>query len=370
MIAPHIAAWALNKRKSNTDVAAVVATHVTNINDKPKKAKHKPDERVLETKGGGGYVPPPTPTPQEQAAARDWEAQQEFEREQRRQEVTDRAAAAKKEADDAAWGASKGAAYNAALQGGTSKLRSLGIDANDPYGAYSDFTGRINQANANLQQGGDYASAFSPTIIDEVLGNARGTQRNKYKTSFNSALPQYYGEDTFGDTSDDAILASILDTQYGDALTDLQAARDRGQANTSVYDRAMRDLGTAKSTANTELQNTGRGVREKIIGDIGTRRTGALDNAANWDFGSTFDPTGEANRIKSYGSDRLSGLEGELRGAVGGKEFFDVNSLLGKANARVGNQTTGTSGTNALYDTFANEATRRNENVRANEGTF
>jgi hypothetical protein len=79
---------------------------------------------------------------------------------------------------------------------------------------------------------------------------------------------------------------------------------------------------------------------------------------------------GEANRIKSYGSDRQAGLEGELRGAVGGKEFFDVNSLLGKANARVGNQTTGTSGTNALFDTFANEATRNNENVRANEGTF
>jgi hypothetical protein len=370
MIAPHIAAWALNKRKSNTDVAAVVATHVSNINDKPKKAKHKPDEVVLETKGGGGYQPPPQPTAQEQAEARNWEAQQQADRDQAAQDRLDKAAADKKTIDDQAWKSSKDTAYNSALSSGVARLKGLGIEANDPYGAYADFTGRINQANANLQQGADYSTAFNPTIVDEILGTARSGQRNKYKTSFNSALPQYYGEDTFGDTSDDAILASILDTQYGDALTDLNAARDRGQATSSVYDRALRELGTAKSTANTELQNTGRGVREKIIGDIGTRRTGALDSAANWDFGSTYDPTGEANRIKSYGSDRLSGLEGELRGAVGGKEFFDVNSLLGKANARVGNQTTGTSGTNALFDTFANEATRNNENVRANEGTF
>ena len=138
----------------------------------------------------------------------------------------------------------------------------------------------------------------------------------------------------------------------------------------ATYNRALRDLDRSKATANTDLQNIGRGVLEDITGDIGTRRQGALDSAANWDFGTTYDPTGEANRIRSYADERKAGLEGELRGAVGGREFFDVNSLLGKAAAKVGNQSTGTTGTSALYDTFENEATRANENVRANEGTF
>ena len=44
----------------------------------------------------------------------------------------------------------------------------------------------------------------------------------------------------------------------------------------------------------------------------------------------------EASRIRSYADERGSQLEGDIRGAVGGKEFFDINSLLGKAKARVG----------------------------------
>ena len=64
---------------------------------------------------------------------------------------------------------------------------------------------------------------------------------------FGSQINPYYAEDAFGSTRDDAILQSILDTQYGDALADLQSARDRGQATSSVYDRALRELDTGKS---------------------------------------------------------------------------------------------------------------------------
>ena len=374
MIAPHIAAWALSKdkqRKSNNEgVAAVVATRVENINDKPKKARAK-KERVLETKGGGGYVPPPQPSPQELAQARDWEARQEFEREQRRAEAQAEKDRIAKEASDAAWNSSKGAAYTGALTGGTNRLRGLGIEAGDPYGVYSDFTNRLNTANASLQPGADYSSAFAPTILDEILGGARSSQRNKYRTAFEGQIDPYFAEDRFGSTADDAILASILDDQFNTASADLLSARDRGQASNIAYERALRDLGTARSTANNELQTIGGGVLSDIVGDIGGRRQRALDTAAEWDFGTTYDPSREADRIRSYADERGAGLEGAIRGAVGGREFFDVNSLLGKAAARVGNQTTPTTtGGSALFDTFQNEATKANENVRTNEGIF
>jgi len=114
-------------------------------------------------------------------------------------------------------------------------------------------------------------------------------------------------------------------------------------------------------------------VLEDITGDINTRRQGALDQAAAWDFGGSYDPSREAGRIRDYATERRSGLEGDIRGAVGGREFFDVNSLLGKAASRVGNASTpgtGTTGTTSLYDTFENEAKRNSENTRANEGIF
>jgi hypothetical protein len=369
MIAPHIASWALSKRNNKEGVAAVVATRVDNINDKPKKARVK-KERVLETKGGGGYVPPPQPSPQELAQARDWEAQQEFTREQRRSDALKEQQRIEKEASDAAWNSSKGAAYTGALTGGTNRLRGLGIEAGDPYGVYSDFTNRLNTANASLTPGSDYSSAFAPTILDEILGGARSSQRNKYRTAFESQIDPYYAEDRFGSSADDAILNAILEDQYGTAAADLQAARDRGQASNIVYDRALKDLGTARATANTELQNIGGGVLSDITGDIGQRRQSALDSAAEWDFGTTYDPGREAGRIRSYADERAAGLEGALRGAVGGREFFDVNSLLGKATARAGNQTTPAATGSPLFDTFQNEATKANENVRTNEGIF
>jgi hypothetical protein len=192
-------------------------------------------------------------------------------------------------------------------------------------------------------------------------------------TQFNTALPQYYAEDRFSGTTDDAILNSILNQQYNDALQDFGAARDRGQVSSTAYDRAIREADTAKRVGMADLQKLGGGVLSDITGDINTRRQSALDQAANWDYGSTYDPNKEAERVRNYADERGGQLEGDILGAVGDKNYFDVNSLLGKAVAKSGVGGVGgtaTTGGTALYDTFANEAQRNTANVRQNEGTF
>lgn len=367
MIAPHIAKWALDKRRNSSNDNTLHAGDVAAPPTPIKKRKKK--ERVLETKGGGGYVPPPQPTPQEQAAARDWEAQQEFDREQRRQAAIDAQKATEKAAADAAWQSGRSGAYNAARTSGSNRLQGLGISSGDPYGVYSQWSGALDQANAGLTTGADYSSAFSPTMLDEILGSARTGQRNRYRTQFDQAVSPYYAEETFGSTTDDAILNSILTQQYNDAVSQLDAARGRGQATQSVYDRALQNLGTTRATANTTLQNLGGGIRSGYISDVNRRRQGALDSAAAWDFGTTYDPNAEADRVRSYAGERQAALEGDIRGAVGGTEYFDVNSILGNARARVGTQTTPTTtGTSALQDTFQNQA--QDDAAKQNEGIF
>jgi len=376
MIAPHIAAWALKRERNKEGPranAVLEATHIISIERSKRTPAPDPNERVLETKGGAP-APPPQPSPQEQAAARDWEAQQEEKRAQARQDAIDAKAASDKAAALETWKGNRGTAYNTALSSATSRLKSLGIEAGDPYGIYSDVTGRYNAANAGLSDMGDYTTAFAPTVVDEALAGGRTRARNTIRTGFEGALPRYYAEDMFGSTADDAILASILNQQYNDASADLMAARDRGQVSSIAYDRALRDLGTAKAGANTQLQTIGGNILAGLADDINTRRSAALDDIAAWDFGmAPYDVTGETGRIKRRASEKLAGLEGDIRGAVGEREFFDVPGLIGKASARVGNQTTGTTGTtgaSALYDTFANEALRKNETTKTNEGTF
>ena len=372
MIAPHIAQWAL-KRNTSDHAHVVVATHVTNINDKPKKAKVDKSERVLETKGGGGYTPPPQPSPMEVAAANDWTAQQEWNRQQAQDKADKDAKDIKDAADLTDWQGRKSTAFNNAQTSGTNRLNSLGITSGDPYGVYKSWQDKLNANNSSLANMQDFSSSFSDSILDEVLGTGRTDQRNKLNTQFNSAMPTYYADDTFGSTSDDAILQGILDSQFNDALQDFAIARDRGQVTSTAYDRAVKDAGTTKSTAWGDLNKIGGGVLSSDIGNINKLREGSLDQAANWDYGSTYDVGAETDRIKKKAGELTGSLDADIRAALGDKNYFDVSNMLGKATSRVGNQTTGTggtAGTSALYDTFANEADRKNKDTLKEEGTF
>ena len=385
MVPAHVAKWKLNKMHASDEQPQpsaqlelplpVIFPDERDVERRKEGGNRDEDGRDTNRSPlafGGGNTPsaPPPPDPMAEARAQDWANQQSFERQEVVRKADADKAAAEKAAKDAAWATGRSSAFNRAQQYGNERLSQLGLDANDPYGLGSAYRSRIESANTGLQEGGDYAAAFSPSNFDEVMGGARTAQRNKYASSFNKAIDPYYGESLFGSTADDAILSSILGGQYDEALGDINAARDRGQVNQAAYDRAIQDLGKAKTTANDELQTIGSGVLTGLQGDIGKRRQSALDAAAEWDFGGSYDPTAEAGRIQSYGQEQLGGLGGKLRSAIGDRSFFDVPGLIGKATAKAGSATTpkagGTlddSGT-ALADTFKNQATKEQE------GTF
>lgn len=374
MIPSHIAHWALKREREKNDHRSVMHAAVgfgTPDERKPRRqevlppATEQTEPRVLEFGGDGGSPPPPQqPSPMEQAQAKDWENQQEFEREERRRAAEKEAAAAEKAAADEKWSSGRSGALERARGYSRSRLGSMGM-SDDPYGIGSLYGQRLDASNAALQVGDDYTSAFSPTVFDEVLSETRGNQRNKLKTAYGGAIDPYYAEDLFNATSDDAILASILGTQYDDALSDINNAFTRGQINSAAQARAIRDLDTARTTANADLQNIGAGVRRSAIDAINERRAAGLTSAGEWDFGSEFDPLKEAGRVKSFGQERFGGLEGELRGAAG-KQYFDPAGLMGKAKAKIGDQTTPTTaptGLDALAATFKDQATKQQEGV-------
>lgn len=297
--------------------------------------------------GGGGPSMPPQPSPREQAEAREWEASQQAARDARAAAERKAEEAARKAEADAKWSTGRSSAFNRALDYGTSRMTSMGMDSTDPYGVGALYRSRVGANNNALQVGDDYTAAFAPTIWDDVVGEVRGGQRNKYTRAFGNEVDPYYAEERFGSTADDAILNAILGRQYDDAFSGIQTARGRGQINQAGYDRAIADLSTARSGANAELQRIGGGVLSGIQSDVNSRRQRGLDSASAWDFGDTFDVGREAGRVKSYADERMSGLEGDITNAIGGKNFFDVNTLLGRAASRAGTETAPTSFGNA-----------------------
>jgi hypothetical protein len=314
--------------------------------------------------GGSPPPMPAQPTPQEEASAREWEAAQADARARRAAEERKAEEAAKRADDVRKWTSGKGTAYSQALDYGRQRMTGMGLDPADPYGLDQMYRQRIDAANLGLQELDDYSAAFSPSQFDTVYGEVRGGARNKLKKEFDTQLDPYYAEDRFGSTADDAILSMILGSQYDDARTDIGTARDRGQINQSVYDRALRDLDTRKSGANSELQGLGGGVLSSIIDDL-NRRRGDVGNKINaFELSDTLDLGRESGRIRSRADERFSGLEGDIRTAVGDKQFFDTSGLIGKAAARVGTNTAPTSGTsNPLLTTFQDQTRKQNEGV-------
>lgn len=316
--------------------------------------------------GGGTPQMPAQESEQSRAQARQWEADQTAARDARAAAELKAQQAADKAAADAKWTSGRSSAFDKALNYGNSRLSSMGVDpTNDPYGIGELYRSRIGSNNAALQVGDDYTSAFSPTTFDDVAGEVRSGQRNKMTQNFNSLIDPYYADSMFGSTADDAIMSAILGSQYNDAEAGIKTARDRGQINNVAYDRAISDLGGLKTTANADLQNIGGGVLSGISSELGKRRSNVTDKIAGWDFGSDLDLGRESDRIKSYANERLGGLEGDIRSALGNKSYFDVNSILGKASAKAGNETAPAAGagTSALSNALSNSTQKKNEGV-------
>ena len=126
-----------------------------------------------------------------------------------------------------------GAAYDNALSTGKAKLSNKGIDIiNDPYGIMSMFTRSLDTARAGAPDiVNDPNSLFSSTLLDDALSEARGNERSKLGSAVKSAYADNYGLSTFGDTSDDSYIESILNSQRDEANLALERALARGTIN-------------------------------------------------------------------------------------------------------------------------------------------
>lgn len=339
MIPAYVANWALSKSKRSEEVAHASAGAVSVA---PKKRKRK--ERVLQSKGGSGALTQQR-SPREEAEARDWEAQQQANRDKADREERE-AKEAQEAADELAkWQGRRTNAYAAAENYGRQKLSSYGLDTNDQYGIWQAFVNQLTQNNNSLADNQDFSSALSNSVFDNILSDTRSSTRNKYARDFENELGSDYLDTTFANTIDDSILDAILGDQYTGAQTSLKNAMDRGQMSQSAYDRAISSLGTKKTAARGELETTGRGAISGLRSEVSTAYDNSKSKANNFDFGDTYDYKSEAQKIRDKSTDALSRLDSAVRQAVGDKQFFDANSIIQGAVAAGGaSNYTGASG--------------------------
>ena len=282
--------------------------------------------------GGGGRAPAPDPVAearaqmmvlQEQARL---QAQQEAEARARQQ--------AEEERRRGTFNERLTANRQGTLESTRQAFQGVGLDP-------MEYEDRIMRALDDRQRGltfesgnADFGTDFGTNLLDTI----RGERVRELTRAVNEFAPEGFATQRFGDTYDDAILDSILADRYQSASDQILRARDRGTLTDVGFDYAMRNLDTQRTAAASRLQDTGGGVLSRYRDELRGLADNARTGAQNFDFGSTFDPNFFRERIETRGNELSSRLEGDIRSAIGGEQFFDVNSLVQRAGVNQGPQ--------------------------------
>lgn len=207
----------------------------------------------------------------------------------------------------------------------------------------TEYAPRIGSALDRAQAGIAFGAqpVFSGDIGDTLLEQLRNEQIRGFQRSVNEFAPEGFATNAFGSTSDDAIIEAILGEQFGEASDSVLRARDRGTLNDQGFQYAMTNLEQQRRAAAARLQNLGGGVLEGYRGQLQDLADTARQGAGSWDFGDTFDPTIYRTQLEQRQGELSDLLEGDLRNAVGGEQFFNVADLLQKGGVSQGATNTG-----------------------------
>lgn len=285
--------------------------------------------------GGGGSAPaPPDPLAQAEADIRTLQAQYELDAAAAQREYERELENEQRERDQ----------FASDLAGARTRTRSsiddlftrTGLDVAD----YDDrIASELDRAQAGITFGMN--PVFSSDIGDNILSDLRNEQIRQFQRGINEFAPEGFEQTAFASTADDAIIDAILAEQFGEASDSILRARDRGQLNDVGFDYAMSNLDQQRMAANSRLQDIGGGILEGFRGQLGDIAGNARTGAGNYDFGDTFDPEVYRTQLETRQGELGNRLEGDIRNAIGGEQFFNTDTLLQKGGINQGAQNTG-----------------------------
>jgi len=178
---------------------------------------------------------------------------------------------------------------------------------------------------------------FTNDIFDTGIKKAEERQRTAYTGKVNSTFTPDFARGLVGDTADDDILNTILGEQSGTAKKMLDYNKERGLLNDTGYNEALNRFNSQRSAASSTLTGIGDAVLGKVRSGIKDITGEAGTAASNWSFGTpSFDLSPYISRANDYAANAKTGLEGQVRSAVGNTQLFDIPSLIAQAGTAQG----------------------------------
>lgn len=221
-------------------------------------------------------------------------------------------------------------AYNKTKQDSLDYFANKGVDGSQYENDILSSLDKMKQGVPDLDAN---PASYFRNAGEELFNRYTTRDRTNFTNKFQGQFGSNYADTVFGGTADDSLLDQIYAEKYQPASAFLTNALSRGQLTSAGYEFANKNLANQATAAKSRLQSMGGDV-------LNTYRTGVrnLQDQANsainsYQLGQQFNVDDWINQLTSKTNEYKSKMEGDIRGAIGSQELFDVQSLLNQAAA-------------------------------------
>lgn len=180
---------------------------------------------------------------------------------------------------------------------------------------------------------------FTSDVFATGLDRHQAALRANNTSAVNSNFAPGFESNYLPSNSIDDIVNEILGTQRGTASQQIDFQRARGLLNDSGFNTAQQRLGEQEQAARGTLNSLGTAELAKDRSGLTNIIANAGNAASSWTLGTpkfTLDPY--KTQVQDFATRELSTLGGDIRGALGGTQLFDIPSIIAAAGTAQGPQ--------------------------------
>lgn len=214
---------------------------------------------------------------------------------------------------------------------------------------------------------------------DSIYKDFVNYQTDQDKNALNSYINKNFAglggsnlwlDNYWNNSADDEMVNNFIDTNYNNALKQLDRALKRGTLTQSGYNDALNNLNTQKSGAYTTVGSIGQSIMDQYKNDLTEKVQGFGTDVNNYtlDNRNMLNTSNFENSLNNLYNDQKNNFESQFNLMTQDLSPFDVTSIIG--DARVGQGVNNTQSDQLLGAIEDNEKKKKDKVGLGNTGLF
>lgn len=224
-------------------------------------------------------------------------------------------------------------ARQAALDRADLYLRSLGYD---PTRYMAGINAEFDKAANAAELADDPYSVFDDNIVSNVVQAQQAQDRRQFNQGYENVFGQAADNQAAPSSLLDDAINSILSEQRTNAVQQLDRGKARGIYNDVGYNAGMAAIDAAMAGGRSDLGTLGSGLIDTYRGKLDEIGDKAFTAASASGFDPSFSLDPYLSEYNDYATRTSANAAGDLRSALGGRNFFELPKIANSAGAAQG----------------------------------